>query len=247
MRSIQLILTLGVTSVIGVPIQPRDFLDDFGSGGEFFGGLGNSIDDGGDFTASIGGGSLDSFNIADASFSGGDFGLAGISGIESLDLLPTIDNTALVPQENLYVEEPQPQIVADVLPTDPGLGAVNGDLIAVAPTTPDTNQIPPKSGVTISFDNNEPIPEFTPSSDSVVATLDLDPTKFGSSSDPNPVPIAVNPDPPAPVTPDPGTFSFISWLLLSPLNFSPWFKRLHSSEMLHSTLPAMSPLTELKS
>lgn len=192
-------LTLGATAVVGVPIQPRDFLDDFGSGGELFGDLGNSIDDGSDFTSSIGGGFIDSsFNVADSSFVGGDLGL---TGIESLDLIP-VDTTAVTP-ETLYVDPQPPQIVADVQPTVPGLGAADGDLIATGPTTPDTNQVTPNSGVTISFANNDPIPEFTPTDSGVIASLEnLNPADIGSSSNPDPgTAVAVNPDP--------GAFSLI--------------------------------------
>lgn len=221
MRSIHLILTLGVTVVVGVPIKPRDF--DFGDGGDVFGGLGNSL--GGDFTSSIaegGGLGLDqSFNVADNTFAGGDLGL---SGIEAFDLQqPEIIATApdpVVPDPNLYVD-PQPQVVADVVPTNPGLGANNGDLIAVASTPPDTNQITPNGGISISFANNAPIPEFTPTDSGLIASIEnLNPADIASSNSvapvtPDPVPVAV-----APVDPVPGTFSLFSDLH-SPLNLPP--------------------------
>lgn len=217
MRSVHLILTLGATLVVGVPIKPRQF--DFGDPGDF-GGFGNSIEDG--FSSTIGGGSLegiDGLNIADNTITGGDLG--GLTSFESIDVNPPIDNSALA--ENLYVD-PQPQVVADIVPTDPGLGAVgNGDLIAAAPTNPNTNQISPNGGTTISFDSNTPIPEFTPTGSDVIGSLEnLNPADIASSSvapvtpDPAPVPVpvpvpaavAATPDP-APVTPNPGAFSLI--------------------------------------
>lgn len=210
MRSIHLLWTLGATVVVGVPIKPRDFLDDLGGGGDVFGGLGNSIDDGGTFTAStinlddLGGGG--SFKFADNSFAGD----LGLSGIEQFDLQPEIVATApdpVTPDPNLYVDpQPQPQIVADVTPS---LGATDGSLIASASIPPDTNQITPNSGITISFANNDPIPEFTPTDGSVIASIEnLNPADIASSNSapvtPDPVPIAVTP------APDSGRFS---WLL----------------------------------
>lgn len=186
--------------MVGVPIKPRDF--DFGDLGDFAD-AGTSLD--GDGTFSIGGGDIGDggFNIADSSF-GGDLGGVGLSGIENIDLLPPIDTTA-VASDNVYVEPP-PQVVADV-PTDPGLGVVNGDLIAVAPTSPDTNQLTPDSGLTISFDNNSPIPEFTPTDTGVIDSLEnLNPADIVSSNSP---PITPDPGTPVAVTPDPGAFSLL--------------------------------------
>ena len=211
MRSIHLILTLGVTVVVGVPIKPRDF--DFGDGGDF-GSFGNSLD--GDFTSSIGGGGIDldqSFNVADNNFIGGDIGLSGAEAfdLQQPDVVAVVPDPVVpdpgVPDPNLYVEPPQPQIVADVVPTDPGLGANNGDLIAAASTPPNTNQITPSGGISISFANNEPIPEFTPTDSGLIASIEnLNPADIASSNSapvtPDPVPIAV-----APVEAAPGWFS----------------------------------------
>lgn len=182
MRSVHFIVALGATLVSGVPVQPRDF--DFGGGGDLFADAGNSLDGYDSFSVG-GGGGLDSggFEVAGNTFAGGDLSYSGDSiTAESIDLLPSIDYSA-VPQENLYVDSPQ--IVADVVPTDPGLGAVSGDLIAVAPTAPDTNQLTPNSGISISFDSNTPVPEFTPTQDGIAiidATENINPADIGSSS-----------------------------------------------------------------
>lgn len=218
MHSLHLILSLGLTVVVGVPLQPRQWDDfgggdsfdagdsfNFGGGGDIFGDSGIGLGDGsGDISFDMGGGGLDnSFNVADNSWAGGDLGSFGSTSAEFIDQLPSVDPSTVA--DNLYVD-PAPDVVADVQPTDPGLGAVSGDLLAMGPTTPDTNQVTPPSGLTVSFDNNTPPPDFTPTDSGIVDSLDnLNPADIASSNSP-PV---TDPGTAVAVTPDPGAYSLI--------------------------------------
>lgn len=163
MRSVHLIVALAAIRASGAPIEPRDF--DFG----FTSGIDSSAftdENIGDLSFSTGG-SIDGggFDVANNQFTdpgnlaGVDFGSADLTfgSAEGLDLATLPADTPI--DTSVFTSEPAPQIVADV--PDPGLGAVDGSLIAVAPTTPDTNQITPQSGVTIGFVDPGPIPEFT--------------------------------------------------------------------------------------
>ena len=212
MRSLHLIVALGATIARAVPLAPRDDFFDFGGGGELFGDAGNSIGDG--FSSSIAEGSGlggGSFDVGGSSFVGDDLAFAG-SGAEAIDLMPSVDVSAIPPDTNVYVD-PSPQVVSDV-PT-PGLGAGDGDLIAVGPTTPGTSPASPGSGLTISFDNNVPVAEFTPTNSGLIESLEnVDLANIASSSD------VTTPAPgdPVPITPDPGALLLILGCALGKLS-----------------------------